>query len=80
MSLQNAAIITNCSRWPLIIDPQLQGTNWLKGLYQQLVEQEEKDKANRSQIDFGAANDDEENQSSLNELLMFSINDKKALS
>jgi dynein heavy chain len=23
MSLQNASIITSCSRWPLIIDPQL---------------------------------------------------------
>ena len=31
MSLENAAIITSCSRWPLIIDPQLQGSIWLKG-------------------------------------------------
>jgi len=31
MSLENAAVITSCSRWPLIIDPQLQGSNWIKG-------------------------------------------------
>ena len=24
-SVENAVIITNCKRWPLIIDPQLQG-------------------------------------------------------
>jgi len=31
MSLENAAIITSSSRWPLIIDPQLQGSIWLRG-------------------------------------------------
>lgn len=31
MSLENAAIINNCSRYPLIIDPQLQGQSWIKG-------------------------------------------------
>lgn len=30
MSLENAGIITSCSRWPLIIDPQLQGSGWIK--------------------------------------------------
>jgi len=30
ISLENGAIITNCSRWPLMIDPQLQGIRWLK--------------------------------------------------
>ena len=40
MSLQNATIITSCSRWPLIIDPQLQGTTWLKGFYRELVDNE----------------------------------------
>jgi dynein heavy chain len=30
MSLENATIITSCSRWPLMIDPQLQGSNWIR--------------------------------------------------
>ena len=30
LSLENAAIITNCSRWPLMIDPQLQGVQWIR--------------------------------------------------
>ena len=30
VSLENATIFTNCKRWPLIIDPQLQGINWVK--------------------------------------------------
>ena len=33
MSLENASVITSCQRWPLIIDPQLQGSNWIKGAY-----------------------------------------------
>jgi dynein heavy chain len=31
ISLENAAIITNCSRYPLMIDPQLQGMSWIQG-------------------------------------------------
>lgn len=31
MSLENAAVISSCSRWPLLIDPQLQGSNWIRG-------------------------------------------------
>lgn len=30
MSLENGAIITNSKRWPLLIDPQLQGISWLR--------------------------------------------------
>ena len=30
VSLENGAIVANCKRWPLIIDPQGQGIKWLK--------------------------------------------------
>ena len=30
LSLENAAIMTNCARWPLMIDPQLQGLTWIR--------------------------------------------------
>ena len=30
ISIENGAIINNCKRWPLIIDPQLQGIKWLR--------------------------------------------------
>lgn len=31
VSLENAAIVTKCQRYPLMIDPQLQGIKWIKG-------------------------------------------------
>jgi dynein heavy chain len=31
VSLENAAVVVSCSRYPLIIDPQLQGIKWIKG-------------------------------------------------
>ena len=30
ISLENGAILTNCKRWPLLIDPQVQAIKWLK--------------------------------------------------
>ncbi|KAJ8974477.1 hypothetical protein NQ317_016131 [Molorchus minor] len=33
MSTENACILTNSSRWPLMIDPQLQGIKWIKNKY-----------------------------------------------
>lgn len=33
MSTENATILTNSNRWPLMIDPQLQGIKWIKSKY-----------------------------------------------
>lgn len=33
MSTENATILTSCERWPLMIDPQLQGVKWIKTKY-----------------------------------------------
>ncbi|GLV39554.1 Dynein heavy chain at 93AB [Carabus blaptoides fortunei] len=33
MSTENATILTNSERWPLMIDPQLQGIKWIKEKY-----------------------------------------------
>ncbi|KAJ1558852.1 Dynein heavy chain 9, axonemal [Nowakowskiella sp. JEL0078] len=30
VSLENATMVNNCKRWPLIVDPQLQGITWIK--------------------------------------------------
>lgn len=30
VSVENATMVTSCKRWPLIIDPQLQGLTWIK--------------------------------------------------
>ncbi|XP_062976517.1 dynein axonemal heavy chain 9 [Elgaria multicarinata webbii] len=33
MSTENATILMNCERWPLMVDPQLQGIKWIKTKY-----------------------------------------------
>ncbi|XP_071797739.1 dynein beta chain, ciliary isoform X1 [Asterias amurensis] len=33
MSTENATILSSCERWPLMIDPQLQGVKWIKTKY-----------------------------------------------
>ncbi|XP_017490335.1 PREDICTED: dynein beta chain, ciliary-like, partial [Rhagoletis zephyria] len=33
MSTENATILTHSTRWPLMIDPQLQGIKWIKNRY-----------------------------------------------
>lgn len=33
MSIENATILSNAERWPLMIDPQLQGIKWIKTKY-----------------------------------------------
>jgi len=37
VSLENAAIVCACKRYPLIIDPQLQGQKWIKGREREIV-------------------------------------------
>ncbi|CAL8088373.1 unnamed protein product [Calicophoron daubneyi] len=34
MSIENATILTNTERWPLMIDPQLQAIKWIKTRYE----------------------------------------------
>lgn len=37
MSAENATIMVNSARWPLLIDPQLQGIKWVKSRYGSLL-------------------------------------------
>merc|ERR1711871_538356 len=30
ISIENGSVITNCKRWPLLIDPQVQGIKWIR--------------------------------------------------
>lgn len=38
MSMENASIIVSCARWPLIIDPQMQGSRWIRGRFGEELE------------------------------------------
>ncbi|XP_052121255.1 dynein beta chain, ciliary-like [Frankliniella occidentalis] len=38
MSTENATILSNSDRWPLMIDPQLQGVKWIKQKYGDLLQ------------------------------------------
>jgi dynein heavy chain len=31
VSLENASVIVSCKRYPLMVDPQLQGIKWIRG-------------------------------------------------
>lgn len=33
VSTENATILLHCERWPLAVDPQLQGIQWIKNTY-----------------------------------------------
>ncbi|KAI1886191.1 hypothetical protein AGOR_G00211450 [Albula goreensis] len=33
MSIENATILANCERWPLLIDPQQQGIKWIRNRF-----------------------------------------------
>lgn len=35
MSVENATILSFCERWPIMVDPQLQGIKWIKSQYAQ---------------------------------------------
>lgn len=31
-TMENAAIMTQCGRWPLVVDPQRQAVSWMKNM------------------------------------------------
>lgn len=37
VSLENASVVTSCTRYPLLIDPQLQGQKWIRGREKEMV-------------------------------------------
>lgn len=57
MSTENATILSNSSRWPLMIDPQLQGIKWIKNKYRDnLMVLRLTDKNYLDRIEYGIAN------------------------
>lgn len=49
MSIENGAIISQCTRWPLIIDPQEQGIKWLRQRETMAAEEKAKAKENEEE-------------------------------
>ena len=47
MSIENGAMITKCTRWPLIIDPQEQGIKWLRRQETMAVERQHRRRKRR---------------------------------
>ena len=43
VSIENGTIIVNCTRWPLIIDPQAQGIKWLTNRFTRIPAMQKKD-------------------------------------
>lgn len=36
-AVENAIILDNSDRWPLMIDPQMQGNNWIKNMHKDII-------------------------------------------
>ena len=53
MSKENGAIITSCSRWPLIIDPQLQGIKWIRRMEETRLGLNDEAEEESEEEDFG---------------------------
>ena len=49
VSVANGAIVANCKRWPLLIDPQLQGIKWLRRKHTETVQERPPDDWNEEE-------------------------------
>lgn len=50
LSIDNAIIMSNSRRYPLIIDPQLQAKRWIENLYKEMIPQSSKTPANKLEV------------------------------